>query len=139
MLLEASSPDGTARFLVRTWGDSAPEYSLELVVHGVEGAAPLMAAVKYVGGAGAEQVVLVPVARGRFGPAASYVRLPGFAGEEWAASVAAPVGPGSTWDVATVMLSVGASLNDATRDAWREVRALISDVGLRHVIDRELQ
>lgn len=139
VLLEASSPDGTARFLVRRHGDSVPGYSLELVVHGVEGAAPLMTAVRYAGGAGSERVLLVPVVRGRFGPAASYVRLPGFVGEGWTASVAAPVGPDSTWDVTTVTLSVGASLNDATRDAWREVRALISDAGLRRAIDQELR
>ncbi|MEW2176645.1 hypothetical protein AB0890_09970 [Streptomyces sp. NPDC005406] len=98
-----------------------------------------MTTVRYVGGAGSERVLLVPVVRGRFGPAASYVRLPGFAGEEWTASVATPVGPDSTWAVETVTLSVGASLNDATRDAWREVRALISDAGLRRVIDQELR
>lgn len=139
VLLEAASPDGTARFLVRRHGDTVPVYSLELVVHGAEGAAPLMTTVRYVGGAGSERVLLVPVVRGRFGPAASYVRLPGFAGEEWTASVAAPVGPDSMWAVETVKLSVGASLNDATRDAWRAVRALISDAGLRRVIDQELR
>ena len=139
MLLETSSPDGTTRFLVRRHGGSVPGYSLELVVHGINGAAPLMTTVRYAGGAGSERVLLVPVVRGRFGPAASYVRLPGFGGEEWTASVAAPVGPDSAWAVETVTLSVGASLNDATRDAWREVRALISDAGLRRVIDQELR
>lgn len=112
MLLEASSPDGTARFLVPRHGDSVPGHSLELVVHGVEGAAPLMAAVRYVGGASSERVLLVPVVLGRYGPAASYVRLPGFVGEGWTASVAAPVGSDSTWAVETVTLSVGASLNE---------------------------
>nr|BFD94073.1 hypothetical protein KitaXyl93_54330 [Kitasatospora sp. Xyl93] len=139
VLLEASSPDGTARFLVRSHGDSVPEYSLELVVRGIEGAAPLMTAVRYAGPVGPERVLLVPVVQGRFGPAASYVRLPGFVGEGWAASVPVPVGPDSVWDVATVALSVGASLNDATRDAWRRVRARISDAGLRRVIDEELR
>jgi hypothetical protein len=139
VLLEASSPDGTARFLVRSHGEPVLEYSLELVVRGTEGTAPLMTTVRYASLVGPERVLLVPVARGRFGPAASYVRLPGFAGEEWTASVPASVGSDSTWDVATVALSVGASLNDATRDAWREVRALISDAGLRRVIDQELR
>ncbi|MFJ7280626.1 hypothetical protein [Kitasatospora sp. NPDC098663] len=139
VLLEASSPDGTARFLVRSHGESVPEYSLELVVRGIEGTAPLMTAVRYSNLVGPERVLLVPVARGRFGPAASYVRLPGFTGDGWTASVPAPVGSDSTWDAATVALSVGASLNDATRDAWREVRALISDPGLRRVIDQELR
>jgi hypothetical protein len=138
VLLEASSPDGTARFIVRRHGDSVPGYSLELVVHGVEGSAPLMTTVRYAGVAGSERVLLVPVVRGHFGPAASYVRLPGYVGEGWTASVTAPVSPDSTWDAATLTLSVGASLNDATRDAWREVRALISDAGLRCVIDQEL-
>ncbi|KJY34696.1 hypothetical protein VR45_16230 [Streptomyces sp. NRRL S-495] len=137
-LLEAASPDGTARFLVRSHG-IPPGYSLELVVHGVEGTVPLMTVVEYSSLVGPEQVLLVPVVRGRFGPAASYVRLPGFGGEGWRASVTAPVGPDSTWDGATVALSVGAALNDATRDTWRQVRALITDVGLRRVIDQELR
>ncbi|MED7930435.1 hypothetical protein SMD20_39855 [Nonomuraea sp. LP-02] len=107
-------------------------------MHGIEGTAPLMTAVRYADGAGSERVLLVPVVRRRFGPAASYVRLPGYVGEEWTASMA-PVGPDSTWDVATVTLSIGASLNDATRDAWREVRELISDVGLHRAIDQELR
>ncbi|MEV5880515.1 hypothetical protein AB0L75_41335 [Streptomyces sp. NPDC052101] len=108
-------------------------------MRGIEGAAPLMTAVRYEGGAGLERELLVPVVRGRFGPAASYVRLPGFVGEGWTASVPVPVCPDSAWDVATVALSIGASLNDATRDAWREVRALISDAGVRRVIDQELR
>ncbi|MFJ1886600.1 MULTISPECIES: hypothetical protein [unclassified Streptomyces] len=53
--------------------------------------------------------------------------------------MAAPVGSDSTWAVERVTLSVGTSLNDATRNAWREVRALISDTGLRRVIDQELR
>ncbi len=57
----------------------------------------------------------------------------------WTATVAAPVGSDSTWAVERVTLSVGTSLNDATRNAWREVRALISDTGLRRVIDQELR
>lgn len=141
VLVEASSPDGTARFLVRRHGDTVPAYSLELVVHGPEGVADttLMTTVRYTGGAGSERVLLVPVVRGRFGPAASYVRLPDFVGKEWTATTAAPVSPDSMWTVETITLSVSASLNDATRDAWRAVRALISDAGLRRVIDQELQ
>ncbi|MEU6010755.1 hypothetical protein [Streptomyces sp. NPDC047453] len=139
MLLEASSPDGVARFLVRSRGDSVAEHSLEVVVHGVEAAVPVMTAVRYTNLAGPERVLLVPIVRGSFGPAASYVQLPGFSGEDWTASVPVPVGPDSEWDAATVALSVSASLNEATRHAWREVRALISNAGLRRVIDRALR
>ncbi|MFF8772938.1 hypothetical protein [Kitasatospora sp. NPDC015120] len=139
MLLEASSPDGTARFLVRGHGEPAREYSLELVVPGVEDTVPLMTVVRYAAGNGAERVLLVPVTRARFGPAAAYVRLPDFRGEDWAASAPAPVGPGSSWDAAAVAASVGAALNGATREAWREVRALLSDAGLRRVIDEHLR
>ncbi|WP_147268385.1 hypothetical protein [Spongiactinospora rosea] len=109
------------------------------MVHGIEGAAPLVTTVRYADVAGSDRVLLVPVVRRRFGPAASYVRLPGYAGEEWTASMTAPVAPDSTWDAATVTLSVGASLNDATRDAWRQVRELIVDDGLRRVIDQALR
>ncbi|MEW1636947.1 hypothetical protein AB0469_23065 [Streptomyces sp. NPDC093801] len=138
VLLEASSPDSTARFLLHGHRDPVPGYSLELVVLGAAGVAPLMTAVRYADEDGSERLLLVPVVRGRFGPAASYVRLAGYAGGGWAASLSGPVAPDSTWDVATVALSVAACLNEATRDAWREVRALIVDPGLRRVIDREL-
>ncbi|MER7583713.1 hypothetical protein [Kitasatospora sp. NPDC097691] len=136
-MLEASSPDGSARFLVRGQDGSDPERNLELVAHGVEDATPLMAAVSYAQPAGSERMLLVPVLQGCFGPAASYVRLPCFAEEGWTAAEPVSVGLDSVRDAATVRHSVRASLNETTRDAWREVRALISDVGLCHVIDEE--
>lgn len=141
VLLEARSPDGKVQFLVRGQGDSGAGYSLELVVRDLDGAELLMTTVRYSegGGEGPERALLVPVLRARFGPAASYVRLPGFTGEGWGASAPIPVRAADVWDVAAVTLSVRSALNDATRDAWREVRALISDAGLRGVIDEELR
>ncbi|MFF3497687.1 hypothetical protein [Streptomyces sp. NPDC003247] len=138
VVLEALSPDGTVRFLVRSHGNSAPEYSLELIVCGVPEGVPLMTAVRYTSAQGPERVLLVPVVRGPFGLAASYVRLPDFSGEEWTASMPASVGRDSVWERTAIELSVGASLNDATRDAWRCVRERISDEGMRSAIGEAL-
>lgn len=138
VMLEASSPDRRARFLVRSRGIVRPEYSLELVLHGVDAALPLVSAVRYTSTDGSEQVLLVPVAPAPFGPPAAYVRLPGFAvGTAWTASGPAPVRQSAAWDPAVVADSVRASLNEATRDAWRQVRELVGDE-LRRVIDGEL-
>lgn len=139
VLLEARSPDGKVQFLVRGNDDSGAGYNLELVVREIDGAELLMTALRYnEGGDGLEKALLVPVMRPHFGPAASYVRLPGFTGKGWTASAPIPVRAADAWDVATVTLSVRSALNDATRDAWRKVRALISDAELRSVIDEEL-
>ncbi|GAA3086066.1 hypothetical protein GCM10020000_85810 [Streptomyces olivoverticillatus] len=139
--LEAQSPDGRARFLVRSHGTACPEFSLELVLVRVSAARPLMSAVRYPGANGSEQVLLVPVVQGQFGPAASYVRLPGFTAEPvttaWTACAPIPVTSGTAWDAATVAVSVRAALNEATRNAWRQVRDIVG-ADLRRVIDGEL-
>ncbi|MFD8703581.1 hypothetical protein ACFV1W_13280 [Kitasatospora sp. NPDC059648] len=140
VLLEASSPDGSVRFLVRGHGTAPPGYSLELVLHRTDSTGPVMTAVGYAGADGTERLLLVPVVRGQFGPPASYVQLPDFTiGAAWTASVITPVSSDSSWDAATVAASVRASLNEATRDAWRQVRERVADDGLRAVIDGELQ
>lgn len=141
VILEASSPDSGARFLVRRHGTVAPEYRLELVLHGIDAARPLVSSVRYATASGSEQVLLVPVIQGRFGRPASLVRLPDFtvdlASAEWTAHAPAPVTPSTAWNAATVADSVRAALNEATRDAWRQVRELVSD-DLRRAIDGEL-
>ncbi|MGW0883141.1 hypothetical protein [Streptomyces sp. NPDC002671] len=141
VILEASSPDGGARFLLRSQGTVRPEYRLELVLHGVDAARPLVSSVRYTTASGSEQVLLVPVVQRRFGPPASLVRLPGFtvgpASTEWTAHAPAPVASSTAWDAQTVAASVRAALNEATRDAWRQVRELVSDE-LRRAIDGEL-
>ncbi|KOU36484.1 hypothetical protein ADK54_33305 [Streptomyces sp. WM6378] len=138
LILEASSPDRGARFLVRRHGTVPPEYRLELVLQGVDAARPLVSSVRYATASGNEQVLLVPVIQGQFGPPASLVRLPGFtadsASAEWTARAPAPVTPSTAWDAATVADSVRAALNEATRAAWRQVRELVGD-DLRRVID----
>ncbi|MFG3410145.1 hypothetical protein [Streptomyces sp. NPDC048142] len=139
VVLETSSPDGRARFLVRGRGDLGPGYSLELVLHGVDAAEPVVSTVKYPRADGNEQVLLVPVAQGQVGPPASYVRLPGFAAETaWTACAPAPVTSGAAaWDAATIADSVRAALNEATRDAWRRVGELVGG-DLRSVIEGDL-
>ncbi|MER6736514.1 hypothetical protein [Streptomyces puniciscabiei] len=141
VLLEASSPDGAATFLVRAEGAVAPEYRLELILHHVEVTGPLVASIRYPTASGGEQTLLVPVVKGQFGPAASLVRLPGLnvdaASTRWSAQVPAPVVPTTSWEPTTVVTSIRAALNEATRDAWRQVRELVGDE-LRAVIDGEL-
>ena len=141
VLLEASSPDGGAVFFLRAEAGVTPEYRLEVVLRGGEAAGPLVAGVRYVAAGGGEQTLLVPVVRGRVGPAASLVRLPGFAfgsaSPRWSARAPAPVTLTTAWDAATVAASVRAALNQATRDAWRQVRELVGD-DLRAIINGEL-
>ncbi|MFG6202126.1 hypothetical protein [Nonomuraea sp. JJY05] len=141
VVLEASSPDGRATFLVRRHGGERPDYRLELVLRGVDAARPLVSELRYTRADGGEQVLIVPVVRGRLGPPAALVRLPGFtAGTTsagWAATTPALVTPSTTWESAAVAESVRAALNEATRDAWRRVRETAGEE-LREVIDGEL-
>jgi hypothetical protein len=140
VVLEASSPDGAARFLVRAdWADQ-PEYTLELVLQDVDATRPLVYPVQYISANGGEQVLLVPVVQGQFGPPASLIRLPGFTADSaagWSAAAPAPVTSTTAWDVETVATSVHAALNEATRDAWRRVQELAGD-DLSGVIGSEL-
>jgi hypothetical protein len=140
VVLEASSPDGAARFLVRSTGAIVPAYELELVLRGVDATLPLVSAVRYTGASGNQQVLLVPVAQGRLGSPASLVQLPDFTADSaaaWTASAPTLVTSSVTWDAATVASSVRAALNEATREGWRQVRELVGD-DLRSVIDGEL-
>ncbi|MCX5103680.1 hypothetical protein [Streptomyces sp. NBC_00439] len=129
VVLEAASPDDRAAFVLRHPAGDAPEYSLELVVRGGdEEDRPLLATVTYAEPDGHKHVLLVPVVPGRFGPAASYVRLCGFGpGTMWAATGPSPVPEEADWNPATVVDSVGAALNETTRDAWRRVREFVSE------------
>lgn len=138
VVLEETSPDGLVRFLVRSHGGDRPGFSLEVVLRGLDADRPLMCEVRYTKADGRERVLLVPVARARFGPSASYVHLPGFTAETaWAASGPAPVTAGEAWDAGTVADSIRAARNEATRDAWRQAREFVGD-HLRGAIDGEL-
>ncbi len=139
VVLEAASPDGRVAFLVRSTGDGEPSYSLELVLRSDDGARPLMCLIRYARPDGRMRELLVPVVRGTVGPAASYVQLPEFSvGAAWTASVSIPVGSESDWDTDTVTTSIGAALNEATREAWRRVREHVGD-DLPGVIDGALR
>ncbi|MEU7488654.1 hypothetical protein [Streptomyces sp. NPDC042319] len=140
MVLEASSPDGRTRFLLRRPAGDSSEYRLELVVREADDEdRPLLATVTYAQPGGDEHVLLVPVVRGRFGPAASYVRLSGFGPDAtWAATGPYPVPAEADWAPAIVTDSIGAALNETTRDAWRRVRDFVGE-GMRDVIDGALR
>ncbi|MFF3069182.1 hypothetical protein [Kitasatospora sp. NPDC057936] len=139
MVLETSSPDGRTGFLVRKVGVLSPEYSLELVLHGVDAAQPVVTAISYTQVDGRERMLLLPVMQGQFGPPASYVRLPGFGIDvAWTASSPSPATSDTVWDAEVVADSVRLALNEATRDTWRQVRELV-DENLRGVIDGALR
>ncbi|MFJ9714147.1 hypothetical protein [Streptomyces sp. NPDC101234] len=139
MALETSSPDGRVGFLVRHDGIDGSDYSLELVLRGVDIDEPVVSAIRYTQPDGRERMLLVPVVQGQFGPPASYVRLPGFGGDTaWTAAVLPSVDLGTAWDAATVADSVRAALNEATRDAWRQLREFVDD-DVRNVIDGALR
>ncbi|WP_369217046.1 hypothetical protein [Streptomyces flavofungini] len=140
VVLEASSPDRRSRFLLRRTADGTAAYSLELVVGDAHDEdRPLLYTVAYARPDGRERVLLVPVVRGGVGPAASYVRLSGFVpGVTWAATGPSPVPGEHEWDPVVVADSVGAALNEATREAWRRVRELLSG-DVRDVIDGALR
>ncbi|MFB7646072.1 hypothetical protein ACFC1G_16190 [Streptomyces sp. NPDC056085] len=126
--------------MVRGPGSTSLDYRLELVLETIGDGRPSMTVVRYTRPDGTEQSLLVPVIRGRFGPPASYVRLLGFDGASTlTASHAVPVSSDSSWAAARVAASVGAALNEATREAWRQVREVLVDEGLRAVVDRGLR
>ncbi|GAA3309910.1 hypothetical protein GCM10020295_75690 [Streptomyces cinereospinus] len=100
---------------------------------------PLLATVAYAPPDGHERTLLVPVAPGRLGAAASYVRLRGFGpGATWSATGPSPVPAESDWSTATVQDSVGAALNETTRDAWRRLRPFVG-AATRAAIDGALR
>ncbi|MEV1023194.1 hypothetical protein [Streptomyces sp. NPDC050264] len=140
VVLEAASPDGRATFLLRRPVSVTSAYRLELVVRGADDEGrPLLATVTYVQPDGHQRTLLVPVVPGRFGPAASYVRLRGFGpGSTWAATGPSPVPGLVDWAPVTVAESVGAALNETTRDAWRRVGECVSE-GVRDIIDGALR
>ncbi|MFE1787901.1 hypothetical protein ACFW7J_05745 [Streptomyces sp. NPDC059525] len=140
VVLEAAAPDGRIAFLVRSSGTDEVSYSLELVLRGgAPGTLPLMCLIRYARPDGRLRDLLVPVVQGPVGPGASYVRLPDFRiGTSWTASLSVPVGLESDWDAEMVTASIGAALNETTREAWRRVREHVGD-GLRGVIDGALR
>jgi len=143
VVVQESSPDGGATFLVRASGSGHTEYTLELVLRNADVGSPLVGAVRYVTADGGEQVLLVPVVQGRFGPPASLVRLLGFTARSaagWAALAPVPIASLAfltARDDGTVAASVRAAANESTRDAWRQVRDLVAD-DLSRVIVGEL-
>ncbi|MCZ1014412.1 hypothetical protein [Streptomyces noursei] len=112
---------------------------MELVLRGVDVDGPLVSAIRYTQPDGRDRVLLVPVIQSQFGPPASLVRLPGFGDDTaWTAAVPSSVALDTAWDAATVADSVRAALNEATRDAWRQLRELVDD-DVRSVIDGALR
>lgn len=130
IVMEASSPDTRTRFLLRTDGAEEPEFRLEVVYPHIDEGLLVVCAVRYTSADGDKRVILVPVSRGDFGPPASLVRLPGFALDSatgWSARVPVPLPASSLWDAVTVVASVRAALNEATREAWRKVKEFVDD------------
>ncbi|WP_435218879.1 hypothetical protein [Streptomyces sp. bgisy034] len=137
VVLEAPSPDGRAVFVLRRTGGQTAEYVLELVVRDSVDQ-PELVTVTYTGPDGEEHTLLIPVSPSSFGPAASFVRLNGFAaGSTWQATGPALIPEDPDWPSATVAHSVRAARNEATREAWRRVRECAGQ-GVRDTIDGAL-
>ncbi|WP_248958625.1 hypothetical protein [Sphaerisporangium perillae] len=134
---EAASPDGRTEFFLRRRDAAGADHTLEVVLRDFD-ELPAVISVRYRQ-AGGERELLVPMARQDIGPATAQIALPGFdGGTGWEASVPMVVDGTAAWEPATVATSAGAALNEATRDAWRQVRDLVSD-DLRRAIDGALR
>ncbi|MFD9869080.1 hypothetical protein ACFXI8_26525 [Streptomyces niveus] len=137
VVLETSSPNGRAVFVLRRTVDEKADYLLELVVRGIADQ-PELAVVTYTRPDGEEHTLLIPVASSSFGPAASFVGLSGFsANSAWRATGPAPVPVDPDWPLVTVAHSVRAAANEATRAAWRRVGECAGQE-IRDTIDRAL-
>ncbi|MFE6932675.1 hypothetical protein ACFVDT_11705 [Streptomyces sp. NPDC057699] len=120
-VLEVSSPDLRAVFVLRRVDERTAEYGLELVLRDVADQ-PELATVRYTRPDGEQRTLLIPVAPSPVGPTASFVRLEGFAaGSAWQAAGPAAVPENPDWPSATLADSVRAAYNEATREAWRQV------------------
>ncbi|MDG4764459.1 hypothetical protein O7632_10135 [Solwaraspora sp. WMMD406] len=124
IVLEASPVDGSVLFLVRGVGF---DYRLEVVLRGGGESGPVAVSIRYatVNG-GEERELIVPMFYGSIGPSAGYVRLPGFGpGAAWTARGPEPVVSDPGWSDETVTGSIRAAHNEATRQAWRRIGAIL--------------
>lgn len=136
-ILEVVSPDGRTVFVLRRVGGRTAEYGLELVLRGVADQLEL-ATVQYTRPDGEQRTLLVPVSPSSVGPTASFVRLDGFAaGSTWQATGPTPIPEDPAWPSETVADSIRAAHNEATREAWRQVRERTGQ-GIRETIDGAL-
>ncbi len=137
VVLDASSPDGRAVFVLRRVGDRTAKYGLEVVLQGVADQ-PELATVQYTRPDGEQRTLLVPVSPSPVGPTASFVRLDGFAaGSTWQVTGPTPIPEDPAWPSETVADSIRAAHNEATREAWRQVRERTGQ-GIRETIDGAL-
>ena len=135
VVAEVTSPDHRVEFFVRRISIAPTRYRVEVVMREFD-ALPAIIVIRY-GEADGERVLLVPIAQQAIGPPVSQVELPGFTGgTAWEAS--AQVRPDQTpWGEDIVIASIRAAVNQATRDAWRQVGEVVGD-DLQRLIDRVL-
>lgn len=137
LIKELVLPDARAEYFVRRTTSIPPRYRVEVVVRDRD-VLPAMVSLRYDTPDG-DQEILVPVGAQEAGPAASQVELPRFEGSgPLEASAPSPVVPAAVWDGEIVAVSVRAAVTEATRNAWRQVREIVSDP-LRQIISRALQ
>jgi hypothetical protein len=127
-ILRATLPDSQADLILHREG--VADYLLEVVLRFVPERL-LVIAVRYGTSGGGEELVLIPVRRD------ALARLAGYAPRSpWQASAPAPPDQVQVWDASTVAHSVHAAVNNATRDAWREIGSVVPNA--QWVIDEEL-
>jgi hypothetical protein len=136
VIVEMASPDGRVEFFVRRSGIAPDLYRIEVVVRDAD-ALPAVIIIRYET-ADEEQLLLVPVTAQNLGPAVSQVELPGIQpGRNWEASGPLRIDP-AAWDEDTVTRSVHAAVNEATRNAWRQVGDTLAEP-MKQMINRALQ
>jgi len=132
VISEATANDGAVTLFVRAPAGVQDSYRLEVVLRDVD-AAPAVMSVRYT-----SMLLLIPLVRPRFGPISAHVLLPRFAAETpWEISAPQPPTRTEAWTTDVVTASVGATLNRATRDAWRQIGGLVDDE-LASVINQAL-
>ena len=137
VIAEIATPDGRVEFFVRRRGGGLEQYRAEVVLRDFD-ALPAVVSIRY-GTTEGEQLLLVPLAAQEIGPAASQVELPGFnRARKWETSAPVQVDRATVWEEETVVASIRAALNEATREAWRQVGD-VTGGELRRVIDRALR
>jgi hypothetical protein len=136
VVIQTTSPAGVA-FFVRRQHSGLAEFRVELVARNVTDL-PAVVSIRFPAG-DRQRLLLVPLAAQPLGPPAAQAELPGLAsGVRWESTGPVAVEQAPNWDQDVVRESVRVAANEATRDAWREVRDRVGGT-LGEAIDRELR
>jgi hypothetical protein len=133
-VIEATSPEGLARFALFDRGDG--EYWLEVSLDGSP-QVPVLTRLRYTTTDQQRRELLVPIGGGRAQPS-SVVALHGYSRGPWNAWVQVPFA--SLWSGSPdlVQASVRAALTSATLRAWEQLASVVPEYG-RNLITRTIE